>query len=80
MGVKMQQESIGYERDIRPLFREKDISSMSAAFNLASYTDVRANSDRILAKLSAGLMPCDGAWPPERVELFRSWVDAGCPA
>jgi hypothetical protein len=53
---------------------------MSAAFNLASYTEVRANSDRILAKLSAGLMPCDGAWPPERVELFRNWVDAGCPA
>jgi len=24
-------------------------------------------------------MPCDGAWPPERVELFRSWVLAGAP-
>lgn len=76
----MEQEALGYERDIRPLFREKDVSSMSMAFDLASYNDVRANADRILAKLSDGSMPCDGAWPEERVELFRSWVNVGCPA
>jgi hypothetical protein len=70
----------GFESDIRPLFREKDISSMSTAFDLASYDDVRTNADPILARLSDGSMPCDGAWPEERVELFRSWVDAGCPA
>jgi hypothetical protein len=75
----MEQAAVGYERDIRPLFREKDVSSMSMAFDLASYDDVRANADRILAKLSDGSMPCDGPWPQERVELFRSWVDAGCP-
>ena len=76
----MEQEAIGYERDIRPLFREKDVSSMSGAFDLASYDDVRANADRILTKLSDGSMPCDGPWPEERVALFRSWVDAGFPA
>jgi len=32
----MEQEVGGYERDIRPLFREKDVSSMSMAFDLAS--------------------------------------------
>jgi hypothetical protein len=53
---------------------------MSTAFDLASYDDVRTNADPILARLSDGSMPCDGAWPEERVELFRSWVDAGCPA
>jgi hypothetical protein len=76
----MEQEALGYERNIRPLFRENDVSSMSMAFDLASYNDVRANADRILAKLSDGSMPCDDPWPKERVELFRSWVDAGCPA
>jgi hypothetical protein len=76
----MEQETLGYERDIRPLFREKDINSMSSAFDLASYNDVRANADGILARLSDGSMPCDGAWPQERVELFRSWVNVGCPA
>jgi hypothetical protein len=53
---------------------------MSWAFDLASYDDVRANADKILAKLSNGSMPCDGAWPEERIDLFRGWVDAGCPA
>jgi hypothetical protein len=76
----MEQEAVRYERDIRPLFREKDISSMTKAFNLASYNDVRANADKILAEVADGSMPCDRRWPPERVELFRSSVDATCPA
>ena len=76
----MEQEVVGYDRDIRPLFREKDITSMSRAFDLASYSDVRANADGILARVTDGSMPCDGPWPQERVELFRRWVDAGCPA
>jgi hypothetical protein len=76
----MEEEAVGYGRDIRPLFREKDVSSMSFAFDLRSYDDVRANANGILAKLSNGTMPCDGAWPQEKVELFRNWVDAGCPA
>jgi hypothetical protein len=76
----MEEEAVGYGRDIRPLFREKDVSSMSFAFDLRSYDDVRANANGILAKLSDGSMPCDGAWPEEKVELFRNWVDAGCPA
>jgi hypothetical protein len=27
--------------------------------------------------VSDGSMPCDGAWPQEQVDLFRSWVQAG---
>ncbi len=73
-------EAVGYARDIHPLFRDKDVSSMSRAFDLASYDDVRANAGAILGRVADGSMPCDGAWPPDRVDLFRSWVDAGCPA
>jgi len=76
----MAQATVGYEHDIRPLFRDKDISSMSRAFDLGSYEDVRDNAEQILARVSDGSMPCDGAWPDDRVELFRSWVGAGCPA
>ena len=61
-------------------FRDKDVQSMSSAFDLSSYEDVRANADKILATVADGSMPCDGPWPAERVELFRGWVDAGCPA
>jgi hypothetical protein len=76
----MEQQAVGYEHDIRPLFREKDVRSMSAKFDLAAYDDVRANADKILATLSSGSMPCDGRWPADQVDLFRRWVDAGYPA
>jgi hypothetical protein len=48
---------LGYERDICPLFRETDVSSMSKAFDLASYNDVRANADEILVRVANGSMP-----------------------
>ena len=51
---------------------------MAFKFDLSSYDDVRANSDKILRRLTNGSMPCDGAWPPDRVALFHEWVDAGC--
>jgi hypothetical protein len=25
-------------------------------------------------------MPCDGAWPADRIAVFRQWIDAGKPA
>jgi hypothetical protein len=24
-----------------------------------------------------GTMPCDGAWPPEKIEVFRRWTESG---
>lgn len=32
---------IAYAQNIRPLFRERDVKSMSFAFDLSSYDDVR---------------------------------------
>jgi hypothetical protein len=68
-----------FEQDIRPLFREQDARSMSFAFDLTSYEDVRSNAEGIYGRLAAGTMPCDGAWPEDRVRLFREWVDEGAP-
>jgi hypothetical protein len=80
MGGDMAQGAVGFEHDIRPLFREKDIESMSGKFDLSSYDDVKANAGDILDRLADGSMPCDGAWPQDRVDLFREWVDDGYPA
>lgn len=66
-----------FDADIRPLFRDRDRSSMTFLFDLWSYDDVRANADDIVAALDAGEMPCDGAWPSDRVELFRRWMAGG---
>jgi hypothetical protein len=75
----MGQAEVGFERDIRPLFRDGDVKAMSFALNLASYDDVRENAEAIYGKLADGSMPCDGAWPADRVQLFRDWIDAGTP-
>ena len=71
---------IGFERDVKPLFRESDRDAMEFAFDLWSHDDVRQHAEAILEQLEAGSMPCDDAWPPERVGLFRRWVEAGTPA
>ena len=70
-------EQVSYERDIRPLFRDRDLNSMSFAFDLASYNDVRGNAQAIYERLADGSMPCDGSWPAENVERFRTWIDNG---
>ena len=74
------EEQISFERDVKPLFRERDRESMKRAFDLWSHDDVARNSDAILGRLRSGTMPCDGAWPDEQVAVFQSWVDAGRPA
>jgi len=73
-------ETIGYEADIKPLFRERDRASMEFAFDLWSYDDVSAHADAIYAQVDGGSMPCDGPWPAESVAAFKRWIDAGKPA
>jgi hypothetical protein len=73
-------EPISYAVDIKPLFRERDRSSMLSHFDLWSYDDVSDHAAAILTRLEEGSMPCDGAWPADRVELFRSWLTQGAAA
>jgi hypothetical protein len=68
---------LSFERDVRPLFRDKDRNSMLRAFDLWSHGDVQAHQDAILARLRNGTMPCDGAWPPDRVAVFQNWIADG---
>jgi CDGSH-type Zn-finger protein/truncated hemoglobin YjbI len=72
-------ETVSFARHIKPLFRDKDRKSMSFAFDLWSYADVSAHSGGILDRLRNGTMPCDGAWPAERVAVFQRWIDSGQP-
>ena len=63
------------------LFTEKGCERiMRFAFDLWAYDDVAAQADAILQRLEDGTMPCDGAWPAERVAVFRRWIEAGKPA
>jgi hypothetical protein len=76
----MPPEAVTYTADIKPLFRDKDRAAMKGRFDLWSYDDVRANAEAIGAHLRDGTMPCDGAWPAERVALFDRWLADGSPA
>ena len=70
-------EDVAFARDIRPLFSNRDVSSMSRFFDLSSYDDVRAHAERIYQRLADGTMPCYGSWPADNVQRFRTWIDNG---
>jgi hypothetical protein len=68
---------LSFARDIRPLFRDDDVEAMRYAFDLTRHEDVRANAQAIYERLADGSMPCDGAWPADRIALLRRWMDEG---
>jgi hypothetical protein len=68
---------LSFESDIKPLFRESDRAAMSRAFDLWSASDVAAHGDAIVSRLREGSMPCDGAWPADRVDLVAKWLAEG---
>jgi CDGSH-type Zn-finger protein/truncated hemoglobin YjbI len=70
-------EPVGFEKHIKPLFRRRDRQSMEFAFDLWSLDDVKSNAHAILERLRSGAMPCDGAWPAEKVDAFERWVTTG---
>ena len=54
-----------------------DRTSMLKAFDLWSFPDVVAHQDAILGQVRSGHMPCDGAWPAEKVSMFAYWISQG---
>jgi CDGSH-type Zn-finger protein/truncated hemoglobin YjbI len=72
-------KQVRFAEHIKPLFRRTDRESMSFVFDLWEYGDVSQHADAILERLVAGTMPCDGAWPQERIAAFSAWIAAGKP-
>ena len=68
---------LSFERDIKPLFREKDRERMEFAFDLWDVDDVKEAAPLILERLSDGDMPCDGEWPEDPLDMFRNWIQSG---
>jgi len=72
-------EAISFAKHVRPLFRPYDRQSMMFAFDLWSHEHAARHANEILRRLESGTMPCDGAWPSEKLEVFRRWVASGTP-
>ena len=70
-------EEVTFEKHIKPLFRQRDRQSMKFAFDLWALDDVKHNAHAILDRLHNGSMPCDGAWPQEKIDAFQRWVMTG---
>jgi hypothetical protein len=70
---------LSFVEHIKRLFR-RDRQSMLFAFDLWSYDDVSRHADAICERLQAGTMPCDGAWPKAKIDVFRRWINTGKPA
>ncbi len=68
-----------YAKDIRPLFRQMDIDEMIsvAQFDLSKHDDVKQHANDIYERVKSGDMPCDAAWSPANVKLFKDWMDGG---
>ena len=71
--------ALSFAKDILPLFRDDpDVSSMKGyGLDLSSYSQVKTKAQSIYRTLLDGSMPCDGAWPADRIALFKQWMDEG---
>jgi len=74
-----QTQSLSFETDIRPLFRQYDIDEMVdiSGFDLSDYSDVKKRAKLIYTRLADGSMPCDNPWTEEKIALFKNWMDQG---
>ena len=69
-----------FGQHIKALFRRRDRQPTSFAVDLWSHAEVSQRAATMLGRLQAGTMPCDGAWPQEKIDIFARWIDAGKPA
>lgn len=71
--------ALSFESDVKPLFRTRDVNSMVnfGGFNLHKYEDVKQRADSILSRLKDGSMPCDAAWPKDKIATFERWISEG---
>jgi len=79
--------AVSFAQDIRQLFTDMDIAHMKVAGVLLDdfeYMRDPAHAQKVLDTVSTGAMPPRSSgeppWPPDRVQLFRDWINAGRPA
>jgi hypothetical protein len=79
--------TVSFKTDILPLFTSMDIEHMSnAGVSLDEYTYMSqpANASSVYDAGSTGTMPPGDSgeppWLPDKVQLFKAWMDGGYQA
>jgi len=79
--------TVSFKTDILPLFTTMDIEHMSAlGAKLDDYAFMSqpATASAVYQQVSSGKMPPSGSgeqpWTPEKVALFKAWMDGGYQA
>jgi len=84
---------ITYYDHIKPLFSQYDRVMMIGRFDLHNYEEVKKWADKLWLSLQPSgepggwsklegthVMPkIPGPWPHEWVDIFKQWIDGGCP-
>lgn len=73
-----------FSTDIAPMFAPFQ-SNMMWRFDLANYAAVKANAEMIYDRLTGNAQPAMPPPPmppldPSLIQLFKQWMDEGCPA
>ena len=61
----------------RVLFENAKDVVQGYGLDLSSYEEVSTRASDIFARSADGNMPWDEPWPPERLGLFKQWMDEG---
>jgi len=72
--------NVGFAKDIRPLFRDKDISCMKreANLDLSDYDQVKRRAKKIYDEHKSHSMPEGGAyWTASQLALLDTWINTG---
>lgn len=80
----MTDTALSFAKDIRPMFTDTDVEHMKPlGLDLSSHDDVAKQAKDIFSVVTAGTMPPpeDGGepWSEQLCEIFRRWMDEGCP-
>lgn len=74
-----------WEYPIKSFFNAIDVNHMlkvtQGKLNLSKYSDVKDNAPIIYAYVSSKRMPIPPSqvWSDEMIELYKLWLDNGCP-
>ena len=72
-------DRVGYESDIRPLFREFDVEILQRldGIDLDDVESVRVRGEELRERLHKGSLPYDACWSDDLINLFDCWLDGG---